>query len=120
MSGPQHGGAADSYYQGNQAPMQYPPQAQNANGGANQHPKYQQPPPSYGQNFQNGAPPQVSGEKLTFEQSFKIDKPKWNDLWAGILVSVLTLFTTSFLMFADMTLSVVYCNIFGILCCQWY
>lgn len=25
-------------------------------------------------------------EKQTFEQAFKVEKPKWNDLWAGILV----------------------------------
>lgn len=87
MSAPQHG-AADDYYQGGQQPMQYPPQAQqNSKGNGPQDPQYQQPPPGYGQNFQNGAPPAISGEKPTFEQSFKLDKPKWNDLWAGILVS---------------------------------
>ncbi|KAI9752404.1 MAG: putative choline transporter, neither null mutation nor overexpression affects choline transport [Candelina submexicana] len=85
MSGPQHGGAADSYYQGNQAPMQYPPQPQISNGAGYQVPKYQQPPPSYGQNFGSSAPPPTSGEKPTFEQSFKLEKPKWKDLWAGIL-----------------------------------
>jgi hypothetical protein len=26
------------------------------------------------------------GEKPSFDQAFKIEKPKWNDLWAGILV----------------------------------
>lgn len=84
-------GAADSYYNGapdqnkqgygmqQQQPMQYPPPTQNG---------YQQPPPNYGQNFQNpGQAPMASGEgKQTFDQTFKLDKPKYNDLWAGILV----------------------------------
>jgi hypothetical protein len=34
-------------------------------------------PPTYGQNFDN---------KEDFQQTFKIEKPKFNDLWAGILV----------------------------------
>ena len=91
-----HGGAADSYYNegaGNpnqmqyvpppQQQMQYPPQA----AGNGYEPKYQQPPPNYGQDFQNtGAPPIGPGGKQTFDQAFKLDKPKFNDLWAGILV----------------------------------
>lgn len=29
----------------------------------------------------------VGGDgKQTFEQAFKLDKPRYNDLWAGILV----------------------------------
>ena len=43
---------------------------------------YQQPPPTYGQNF--SAPP--TEEKQSFDATFKIQKPKWNDLWAGILL----------------------------------
>lgn len=43
--------------------------------------KPSQPPPTYGQNF---VPPQDS--KQTFHQTFKIEKPKYNDLWAGLLV----------------------------------
>jgi hypothetical protein len=41
------------------------------------------PPPN------NGGPPNGPGygnEKMTFDQNFKIQRPKWNDLWAGILV----------------------------------
>ena len=45
-------------------------------------PKYGQPPPNYGQNFQTSG-----GGKQSFEQTFKVERPKWNDLWAGILVS---------------------------------
>ena len=70
--------ASQSYY--NQPPqdVQY----------ANQPP--QQPPPDYGKDYA----PQPSynapnaGGKNTFDQVFKLDKPKWNDLWAGVLVSL--------------------------------
>ncbi|MCJ1423394.1 putative choline transporter, neither null mutation nor overexpression affects choline transport [Sticta canariensis] len=78
-----HGGAADSYYSGGQ------PQAQinqdNGYQGANQ-PKYERDIPNYGQSFQhNNGTPQVDG-KQTFAQAFKLDKPKYNDIWAGILL----------------------------------
>ena len=55
--------------------------------------QYQQPYPNQPQNMQppNNMPPNGGGyggdEKVSFDQSFKIEKPKWNDLWAGILVS---------------------------------
>ncbi|KAF7559144.1 hypothetical protein G7046_g5013 [Stylonectria norvegica] len=107
-------GEADDYYtesqrgNGAQYQPQPPPQQQgygqgynnnNNNGGG-----YQQPPP---QNFQQGyennagyqqqqppppqnnsyAPPQgENGEKYSFDDAFKIAKPKYNDLWAGILL----------------------------------
>ncbi|KAF2091617.1 DUF580-domain-containing protein [Saccharata proteae CBS 121410] len=46
--------------------------------------KYPQPPPQYGQGYApNGGEPY--GEKQTFDQTFKLDKPKYNDLWAGLL-----------------------------------
>ncbi|EME38500.1 hypothetical protein DOTSEDRAFT_140590 [Dothistroma septosporum NZE10] len=35
-------------------------------------------PPSYGQNYGNDG-------KQDFTQTFKIERPKWNDLWAGLL-----------------------------------
>lgn len=38
-------------------------------------------PPTYGQNFD-----MPQDNKQNFEQTFKIEKPKLNDLWAGILV----------------------------------
>lgn len=74
--------------QGYPPPQQYPMQPQN--GG------YQQAPPNYGQNY--GQPGPQPGQtyapqdgKNTFDQAFKIEKPKWNDLWAGILVRDATL-----------------------------
>ena len=45
---------------------------------------YPQQPPDYNQQQQH-APP-MSDNKQTFEQAFKVVKPKWNDLWAGVLV----------------------------------
>ncbi|KAK7539640.1 plasma-membrane choline transporter-domain-containing protein [Phyllosticta citribraziliensis] len=81
-------GEADGYYQ------QPPPQpAYNNNmpapDGQKEYPPYgAPPPPNYGQNYgpPNGADPNYAyAEKPTFDQAFKIEKPKWNDLWAGIL-----------------------------------
>lgn len=72
-------------------PMQPPQQAYHQNGQQNYQQPYQngqgysQPPPNYGQNF--NPRPEMNGydNKPTFEQAFKIDKPKWNDWWAGLL-----------------------------------
>ena len=80
-----HGGEADAYYKG-QPQQQYPMQpgpGYQQNGASN----YQQAPPVYGSGPQygDGAAPLVDG-KQTFDQAFKLDKPKYNDLWAGILV----------------------------------
>lgn len=85
-------GEAAGYYngQGYQQPSQ--PQYNQSYGAQGQYPmqdqpaetKYQQPPPNYGQNFQ--AP---QDGKQTFDQTFKVEKPKYNDLWAGILVCTL-------------------------------
>ncbi|KAF2725746.1 DUF580-domain-containing protein [Polychaeton citri CBS 116435] len=72
-------GEAASYYQEPAAPQQtYQMQAgskQQQYNGNGQMP----PPPSYGQNFGQWS------EKPTFDQAFKVEKPKWNDLWAGVL-----------------------------------
>jgi hypothetical protein len=82
---PQHGGAADAYYQEGQG--QYQPQAQYP---PPQQPPYQQQapppqqypqqPPQYGQQPYTG-----NGEKIGFEQTFTIDRPKYNDIWAAML-----------------------------------
>ena len=83
-----HGGAADSYYNGPGQPpmqpqMQYPPQAPYNNGFQGDS-NLQQAPPNYGDNYQQPRP--TGDNKQTFDQAFKLDKPKYNDLWAGILV----------------------------------
>jgi hypothetical protein len=107
---PQHGGAADSYYQldgqqqdigmqnrGNGQPQyqqqyqQGPPPQQYQQGPPQQYQQngqqYQQQPPQFSQ-----APPQYGkqpnyggGDKQDFHQTFKVDKPKFNDIWAALL-----------------------------------
>lgn len=59
-----------------QQPQYQPPQQ------AQHEPKYNIQPPTYGEAFN---PPQDSNQD--FKDTFKIQKPKWNDLWAGLLVS---------------------------------
>lgn len=84
-------GQAASYYNPNQG---FDPQGQPANGYNNYNNGYTQqqgnyqppvaepkPPPPYPEN----APPPQSGQ--TFNEAFKIEKPKYNDIWAGILVN---------------------------------
>ncbi len=83
MSVPQHTGAADSYYHNAQPAMQQNPPAFNGGAQPPSDMKYEQPPPTYEQDGQGV--PQVQGDK-TFNQVFKIDKPTYNDIWAGILV----------------------------------
>lgn len=76
---PQHGGAADAYYQEGQAqylPPEQPPYQQQA---PPPH-QYPQQPPQYGQQPYTG-----NGEKIGFEQTFTIDRPKYNDIWAAVL-----------------------------------
>ena len=86
--------ASQSYYNESQPGPQYqndpgyqmgPPQAQYP----------QQPPPNYDPNKpEPGAGPVNGGSgKQPYEQTFKLDKPKYNDLWAGIIVGLLTLTT---------------------------
>ena len=96
-----HHGQAESYYSAQdqdryQAPQEPPPQSyqqyeqpqyqqpqqapqQFSQGGHEQ--KYAQNPPSYGQNF---SAPQEG--KQDFAQTFVVQKPKYNDLWAGLLL----------------------------------
>ncbi len=88
-----HGGAADDYYSnaGAQPQMQYPPPPQaysNGNGyQGGPEPKYQQPPPNYGPSYQdNGASQPVGDGKPTYDQKFKLEKPKYNDPIFGVLV----------------------------------
>ncbi|OAL47885.1 DUF580-domain-containing protein [Pyrenochaeta sp. DS3sAY3a] len=102
-------GEADSYYTGGGPPQQpqdayqghkdYGQQGQYSNGQYSNGQQYygqQQQPPQYGQNFAppQGPPPPQQGygqqghgdNKQSFEQTFKISKPKYNDLWAGLLL----------------------------------
>lgn len=90
-SGPPQREAAGYYYQ------QPPPQQQYYNDGPYQqqpppYPNQEPPAPSQGQNYsgQNGV-----NEKPSFNQAFKVGRPKWNDLWAGLLVCVMRLLLTS-------------------------
>ena len=69
---------------GQQQQWQQQPQQQQA---------YNQPPPPPPQNQQPYVAPNGNGydtgyydEKHSFNQTFKIDKPKYNDVWAAILV----------------------------------
>ncbi|KAI9795071.1 MAG: putative choline transporter, neither null mutation nor overexpression affects choline transport [Peltula sp. TS41687] len=64
-------------------PMQYPPEPPFSNDGQYENSKPSQQPPTYRQDL-NGIPSE--GEKLTFDQRFKVEKPRWHDLWAGILL----------------------------------
>jgi hypothetical protein len=111
---PQHGGAADAYYQegqqdvGTQQRGQYQQQPYDyaaAQGGSfhsppPQQPQYQQQAPPPQQYQQQGPPPQQypqqpphygkqpdtgNGEKMGFDQTFTIDRPKYNDVWAAVL-----------------------------------
>lgn len=85
-------GEAADYYQGVPAQGGY-------NGNYQmQDPKYgQQQPPQYGQNYAppQGPPPQAYGqaqygEKQDFNQTFAIQGPKYHDLWAGLLVRIMS------------------------------
>ena len=81
------GGEAADYYN-EQPQLQYQQQPQYAQQPPQQY-NYQQPPPTYGMQYTGGAPEfQGADGKASFEQAFKIEKPKFHDLWAGILVSL--------------------------------
>ena len=84
-------GESDNYYADPEANKGYPPPNQPY--GQQQYGQYQQnqqnfqqqqPPPQY----QSGPNPNAfnNNEKPTFEQAYKIEKPKLNDWWAGILL----------------------------------
>jgi len=95
-----HQGQAADYYNetdGANGQKSYPMQSQYNGGGGQQPPynaggppqqqayggpQYMPPPPTYQQNFGQWN----ANEKPTFEQAFKIEKPKWNDWWAGLLL----------------------------------
>lgn len=77
-------GAADEYYNSASQPV-YKQQQPNQQQGSNF-----QPPPGPPQQQWTAPPyppPQKfeSGQNFQYEEAFKVEKPKWNDLWAGIL-----------------------------------
>lgn len=106
-------GEADSYYhpnnsnQGNVPPPQYDGQHGYGQPYGQQYGQpYEQPQPVYN-GYQAPPPPEQqqpyarppngyggADEKQSFDQTFKIEKPKWNDVWAGILVGSPTPSTT--------------------------
>lgn len=65
-------GGQTEYSQQHQAPYALPPQHSDQ--------QYMAPPPTCQQDFGRWQ------EKPTFDQAFKVDKPKWNDWWAGALL----------------------------------
>jgi hypothetical protein len=74
-------GEAASYYQAPPGPPPDQQQKEYSQGGGY---GYGQQPPQYNMSYS----PQgyeATGQKLDFSQAFKLDKPKWNDLWAGLL-----------------------------------
>lgn len=92
-------GEANGYYNNTNEGDKYPPpqgqppnnyqqeqqyqQYQQSQANYNQQQQYSQAPPQYGPNqaaFNQGA------EKPTFDQAFKVEKPKFNDWWAGALL----------------------------------
>lgn len=83
----QRGEAADYYsgapqqsnYYQMQEPAGYPPQPPQYENAQKYGPPVGAPPPP-----PNGQ--QNWGEKPSFEQTFKVEKPKYNDWWAGLLV----------------------------------
>ncbi|KAH9904381.1 DUF580-domain-containing protein [Xylariomycetidae sp. FL2044] len=82
MANSQTGGEAAAYYNQSQPKNDYgqPTYGQPQQYGQPQYqqPQYGQPGPAYGQ-------PNGYNEKPMFDQAFKVEKPKYNDLWAAIL-----------------------------------
>lgn len=76
-------GEAADYYNDPEAQKQgYPPQQAYDNRGQSrqwQGPQHMPPPPTYGENFGNWE------SKPSYDQAFRVEKPKWNDIWAGLL-----------------------------------
>ena len=76
-------GQYDQQQYGQQPPMNYgqqPPQY------GNNYAPPQGPPPAQHPQQQNGYTEMNYGEKPNFDQAFKIERPKYNDWWAGLLL----------------------------------
>lgn len=87
-------GEADDYYTSgaqngnrNGAGNNYPMQPQQAYQGEGQYAPPSQPPPNYGQNYgpKNGYNNDSGSDKPTFDQAFKVERPRFHDIWAAIL-----------------------------------
>ncbi|KAL9080255.1 MAG: hypothetical protein Q9159_007639 [Coniocarpon cinnabarinum] len=76
--------ANQAYYGAPPQEPAYPMQEQPYQQQQQQYAPPPQPPPQYGQPQPAYAPPQDG--KNSFDQAFKLEKPKYNDLWAGILL----------------------------------
>ena len=77
--------ASQNYYTNGEQQMHYQQQPQQGYGyEGQQQQQYTQAPPNYNPNGNYSRPP--TGEKQSFDQAFKLEKPKYNDLWAGILL----------------------------------
>ncbi|KAH7314220.1 protein PNS1 [Rhexocercosporidium sp. MPI-PUGE-AT-0058] len=96
MQDQQKGYGQPGQYQGGQYQQQPQGQYQQQPQGQYQQQPYQQqqqqgpPPQQYPQqppNYGNNMPPQnaPNGKLSGFEQTFKLDKPKYNDIWAALL-----------------------------------
>lgn len=83
-NGQPYGGEAQGYYNGQQQ-QQQPYQQYQQPGYEQQQQQQMPPPPNYGQQNQYG------DGKQDFQQTFKVERPKWNDLWAGILFIAVSL-----------------------------
>jgi hypothetical protein len=80
-------GEAAGYYNAPPGPppaQQAPKEQYNGAGGYNQG-NHGQQPPQYSYNNYGPQSYEATGEKIGFDQAFKIEKPKWNDWWAGLL-----------------------------------
>lgn len=99
MSGPQYGAQPGGYYNNNYPPP--PPNSYQMNPMPNDG-NYGQQPQQYGNGYGNGsgyAPPQgpppngykppptdgYGGPPPSYDEVFKVQKPKYNDWWAGLL-----------------------------------
>jgi hypothetical protein len=72
-------GEAAAYYQAPHGPPPEQRQTEYSKGG-----QYGQAPPQYDMSY-GPQGYEATGQKLDFNQAFKVGKPKWNDLWAGLL-----------------------------------
>jgi hypothetical protein len=85
-------GQAASYYDPNQgfdAQDQGKTKPDNYNNGVNEHGNGGYQPPQNAPEAKPAAPPPYPDNPppySTFDEAFKIEQPKWNDLWAGLLV----------------------------------